>query len=368
MPEKGTPLEPSQELALRLDYDGRRSSLAALAGSVERACDSTLSLNKVPFHSVKSRVKSMRSLLEKIVRKGYEPSLQELDDLVGVRIICLYPKHIDPVVELLKTEFNVLDLVDKRPSTDSSQFGYSSVHLICNVEGTPRSELPEYAGMETQHFEIQVRTIVQEAWAEIEHQLIYKSAVAAPEEIKRPLVRVGAMLELADKEFQEVYDKRQLYIQRLMQTDMSRLREEPLNPDSLLEVLRRKFGWADGWEEVAGGETARHLSELLSEINELGLTTVQQILPLIDKWQDDAYRESERAYMLATGELPAATPEDRTYSFDALTRLDWHRKTKQYFFPIGHMRLILKREFPNYGQLASRQKLVRRIVRKKDRG
>jgi ppGpp synthetase/RelA/SpoT-type nucleotidyltranferase len=131
------------------------------------------------------RIKSAPSALEKIARKAYRRSLDKVTDLIGVRVILLYPSQINTTVALLKREFNVIEYVDKRPGVDSEQFGYSSVHLVCNFLNTERAKLPEYSSFAGMAFEIQVRTILQEVWAEIEHRLVYKSEIEAPKEIKR---------------------------------------------------------------------------------------------------------------------------------------------------------------------------------------
>lgn len=343
-------LKPSQELAIRTDYEKQRGYLEALAGSISRACEAVLTCNDVPYHSVKARVKSLPSSLDKIVRKRYEPSLQQVEDLVGIRVICLYPRHIDPIVSLLEHEFTVLEKVDKRPAPGTTQFGYSSVHLICTLMNTPRANLPEHTGMQDMRFEIQVRTILQEAWAEIEHGLIYKSEGSAPEEIRRQIARVSAVLEMADEDFQRVYDLRETYVQKLKETDLKELSDEPLNADSLMEVIERKLPWAVGWKEIHKHRLTSDVATLLFHMQELDVTKVQQLVFLIDKWHDAEYEESKKGYLITSGQKEPATEEERTYTAKWENDLSrkWHERAKQYFLPIGFIRGVLMYEFPDY--------------------
>lgn len=309
-------------------------------------CESVLEANDIPFHLVKGRIKSAPSALEKIIRKGYEPSLKEVTDLIGIRVIVLYPSHIDSVLELLKKEFTVIETVDKRPGSDSDQFGYSSVHILCNMAGTQRAVLPEHADFAEIPFEIQIRTILQEAWAEIEHRLVYKSQVEAPKEIKRLIKRLSSSLEIADEQFQEIYEKRQTYVQKLKESDQKRLSGEPLNVDSILEVIRRRFSWAEGWEEGDDAEAIHaSLAELVDELQVAGIATVDRLTSILNKWQDEAYRESHRVYQVVSGEIPPRK-EDGRYIPEGMTGLEWHQRTEQYFTPIGHIRMIVEMELP----------------------
>ena len=298
--------------------------------------------------SQKFRIKPIVSVLEKIPRKGLAPSLDQLEDVVGVRVICLYPKHVDPVVELLTREFNVLEREDKRPEPSPEKFGYSSIHLVCTLSGTKRAKLPEYAGVEQSHFEIQVRTILQEAWAEIEHQLIYKSEAAAPDDVKRQITRVSALLETSDKEFQEVYDRREEYAKRLKEADRSTLDKEKLNVDSLLEVIHRKYPWAEGWEQTFEHpeELGKELADLLKDLNECSIRNVQQLIPIIDKWNKHVEEESKQLYVdvIVRGKKRTergviwVPNEGRPY-------VEWAHSKRHFLTPLSLIRGCLEREF-----------------------
>jgi putative GTP pyrophosphokinase len=355
MSDRQRSLKPGHELSIRRDYEARRREFDALAEAIRLICESILRKNGVPFHSVKARVKSVPSVLGKIIRKKYEPALRQLTDLVGIRIICLYPLHVDKVVELLKKEFNVCESVDKRPAQDELEFGYNSVHLVCNLSKTARASLPEYSHLEAKGFEIQVRTILQEAWSEIEHELVYKSEAAAPKDIKRKIVRLSGSLEIADEQFQQIYDSREKYLAKLKEADTQGLEHEQLNVDSLLEVIRRRYNWAAGWEEYYSHGVAASLSELVSDMRRLGITTVRQLVHMTENWYQPEFEDSMTAYLIASGRMPNRTPEDAQYlPFEQMQRdVAWFHKHKHYFMPVAQIRGILYREFPDYEQKMS---------------
>jgi putative GTP pyrophosphokinase len=149
----------TDELAIRADYEARRPLLDELANNIRSVCEQLLETQKIPLHSVEVRVKSISSVLEKISqisRKGCAPSLDELDDIVGLRVICLYPKHVDLIVDLMEREFKVLTRLDKRSEPSPEHFGYSSVHLVCTLSDTQRENLPKYSRVGLTHFEVQV--------------------------------------------------------------------------------------------------------------------------------------------------------------------------------------------------------------------
>jgi ppGpp synthetase/RelA/SpoT-type nucleotidyltranferase len=295
-------------------------------------------------------VKSLPSVFEKIVRKGYPPKLFSCTDVVGIRVMCLYPSHIDRIVGLLRAEFTVLEVVDKRPQSDPERFGYNSVHLLCKIASTNRAALPEYRNFADVIFEVQVRTILQEAWAEIQHRLVYKSKVATPNEVKRIIALLSAHLESADMHFQDIYEKREAYVEKLRNVEASSLEDEPLNIDSVLETLRRQYPWAEGWEKVVGDELVPALTRLLAELSMVGITTVKQLISFVQKWTLQTTEWSKETYAEAVPKRKSADPFARFY--------DWQDKTGQFYTPMGHVMTALKKEFPQSRSDAAAKRLA----------
>ncbi len=176
-----------------------QSLVNAVASLVQQA----LAAENIQVHSVTCRVKRQESLQRKLLRPGktYQ-SLSDITDLAGVRIIAHFADDVDKIAIAVQGLFEIesSQSVDKRQLLDPDRFGYLSLHYIAKLT-TQRATLIEYNRFSHLKFEIQVRSVLQHAWAEIEHDLGYKSAIEVPKNIRRRFARVASLLELADDEF-----------------------------------------------------------------------------------------------------------------------------------------------------------------------
>jgi len=165
------------------------------------------------LHSVTSRVKARASLAGKLARpdKTYR-SLWDVTDLFGLRVILFFE-----------------DSVDKRRQRDAGGFGYRSLHYVCSFGG---DALPPAA-----RFEIQLRTALQHAWAEIEHDLGYKAEDRIPVGARRRFSRVASLLELADSEFVAVREDLERYRLSLPARVADRAGDVPLDRLSWVTLL-----------------------------------------------------------------------------------------------------------------------------------
>lgn len=135
-------------------------------------------------------------------------SLADVHDLLGLRIITYFPDEVDAVAEIVEREFDVDEphSVDKRRLLDPDRFGYLSLHYIVMLDAR-RVGLPENERFADDRFEIQIRSILQHTWAEIEHDLGYQSESAIPAELRRRFSRIAGLLEVADAEFRTIRDE-----------------------------------------------------------------------------------------------------------------------------------------------------------------
>lgn len=181
-------------------YDQEKIIYIELEYKIKDLINSLLKEKGIAIHGIESRVKDRDSLSKKIVEKEYL-SLSENTDTLGLRVITYFEDDVDKIADILKEEFylDVENSVDKRDKNPES-FGYSSLHYILKLKN-PRADLREYSRFNDYKFEIQVRSILQHAWAEIEHDLGYKSKIAIPKEKRRDFARIAGLLELADTEF-----------------------------------------------------------------------------------------------------------------------------------------------------------------------
>jgi len=187
------------------EFDGRLTAYKALSGYSQRLLADLLGIARLQVLSVTDRVKERDSLSEKLSRPGkHYTNLQEVTDVVGLRVVTFFEDEVNEVARIVASEFELIPehCVDRRYYAEPDRFGYKSLHYVCRLPQT-RRDLTETGTYRDELFEVQIRSILQHAWAEIEH-LGYKSPIAMPNEIKHRMSRVAGLLEIADLEFMKV--------------------------------------------------------------------------------------------------------------------------------------------------------------------
>lgn len=200
-------------------FDRQQSKYIDFADGVKRLISTLLIDQAIMVHSVTHRCKSRQSLEKKVSRpeKNYS-SLEDITDIAAIRITTYFADDVDVIASLIESEF-VIDRgesVDKRVYDEPDRFGYLSLHFIAKIN-PERVALSEYRRFSNLRFEIQIRSILQHAWAEIEHDLGYKSAMGVPANVRRRFARVASLLELADSEFQLIRQSLISYEQKMPQ-------------------------------------------------------------------------------------------------------------------------------------------------------
>lgn len=202
----------TRESSLKLDHQDLVPKLNRLKeamiqqlDALVRDCDLTLG---VP---IESRVKTWESIEEKLERKGMTPKeLEEVEDLLGLRVIFLFQRDLDPFHGKIKEIFNVMSEENTSDRLDDAQFGYHSRHYILTMpEGW--NGVPSLNGLTGQKIELQVRTLAQHIWAAASHKLQYKHEQSVPAPLRRSIYRVSALLETVDLEFIRVLDNLKEY-------------------------------------------------------------------------------------------------------------------------------------------------------------
>ena len=144
-----------------------------------------LSDAKIGISAVMCRAKTLESFLEKIDRKHYQNPLTEITDFAGVRVVYLYPGDFPTVEKIICEEFEVLEKVDKLHEKEEDRFGYGAIHFLLRL-GKP-STGARYDHLKNLVCELQVRTVLQDAWAIIDHHLAYKKESDVPTLLRRKL-------------------------------------------------------------------------------------------------------------------------------------------------------------------------------------
>lgn len=165
----------------------------------------TLLLQNQSLHiqSISGRTKDQTSLANKIEKNHHKYHfLDDITDLCGIRIITSYGDEVDKIAAFICQHFSIdkKNSVDKRKKLAPGEFGYASLHLIVNLPVNAKG-ICQGAYGKICKVEVQIRSILQHAWAEIEHDLEYKNPAGTSDEIRRRFCRAAALLEAADCEF-----------------------------------------------------------------------------------------------------------------------------------------------------------------------
>jgi ppGpp synthetase/RelA/SpoT-type nucleotidyltranferase len=193
-------------------YENMRNQYVDLRAEVEVILREALNENQIVFHSIESRVKSVESFREKAGRDKYVDPVNEITDLTGIRVITLFEKEIHQISDIIKELFEIdyQRSEDKSDLLEADKMGYKSIHYIAELspDKIASTELENYIGLK---FEIQIRSILQHAWAEIEHDRNYKFKGELPKNLQRRFYALAGMLEIADREFNTLSEEVEKY-------------------------------------------------------------------------------------------------------------------------------------------------------------
>ena len=156
-----------------------------------------------PIHHMESRLKSLKSIVGKLQRKGLPLTLasaqEELFDIAGVRVICNYIDDIYDLANMLCNQGDVAVLRRRDYIQEPKPNGYRSLHL------TVRIPVFLSTGSVGVPVEIQIRTIAMDFWASLEHQLRYKAEHAVPPSLRAQLKACAEESAALDLRMQAIY-------------------------------------------------------------------------------------------------------------------------------------------------------------------
>jgi putative GTP pyrophosphokinase len=232
--------EDLQHRILR-EYDDSLDLYEGLTVKVHGLIEEILREEGIQVHSITCRVKERESLREKIARpdKSYA-ELSDLTDIAGVRIITYFEDDVDRVAECIEREFVIdrANTVDKRAALDPDQFGYQTMQHIAEF-GPGRTAHIEYRRFSGLKFEAQTRSILQHAWAEIEHDLGYKTRSGVPRGARRRFSALAGLLEIADREFCSLRDELADYERSVPERIETEPQRVEIDKASLLAFIQR---------------------------------------------------------------------------------------------------------------------------------
>ena len=156
--------------------------------------------------TVRGRAKTFEAFWRKLLERegpvqGDEP-FQAITDLLGVRVVTPFMEDIGQVALMMRAHYELVEVDDKALALSVGEFGYDSTHLLVAI---PREVGATHGPVPVEVAEVQLRTTLQDAWAEVEHELVYKADLDVVDlQIRRKLLALNATLSLADTIFQDI--------------------------------------------------------------------------------------------------------------------------------------------------------------------
>lgn len=155
-----------------------------------------------PVEHVKSRIKSEKSIIDKLNKKGYKVTaknmIQHVHDIIGIRIVCSFLSDVYDIVDIIKSskQFKIKEEKDYIKNPKST--GYMSYHLIVLV--------PIYLNETVEYIEaeVQIRTSAMDFWASIDHKIQYKFPSEIPEEVKNEMFNCAVDIRKLDEKMQQL--------------------------------------------------------------------------------------------------------------------------------------------------------------------
>ncbi len=204
-----------------------------------------------------------------------------MQDFVGLRIICLFLSDIPKIGGIVRESFEVIESEDKIDGGDTSSFGYMSVHHIVKFGDGVKGD--RYDDIKNIPFEIQVRTIAMDSWANVSHYLEYKTEQDIPDELKRDFNALSGMFYVADKHFQLFFEQRREKQEEIAETfekgSEKDKDKQPINLDTLTAFMRDKFP-----DREVSDSTS--VSLLIKELLNAGYETIGEIEELVNNSWD----------------------------------------------------------------------------------
>lgn len=200
---------------IRENYETYGEYFAKILQNILVVLQDKIQLSTQPTY--KWRIKCFESYYKKVLKKEAQKinnvnSLICLTDMLGIRLICAFLEDINLAVSQIKNIFEIKEVEVKGTDKKFSEFGYESIHVLVKIpeECFPQKDdrFDSLMPLEGELVcEIQIRTILQDAWAEVEHELIYKTEFSPFDiPLRRKLAAINASLSLADITFQEIRD------------------------------------------------------------------------------------------------------------------------------------------------------------------
>lgn len=255
----------------------QRADYENLCAEIAYILNRQLNKAEIEFSTITYRAKSLNSFLEKIQRKNYQDPISEITDFAGVRVVCLYVDDLVRVENIIAENFKIVEKIDKLPGKGKDQFGYGAIHYIVSLTETFSGA--RYDDLKSFVCEIQTRTILQDAWAIIDHHLVYKNESSIPSILRNRLNSLSGNFQSADEEFKAIRAERRHYLEDIEKSKISREQflENELNLDSFIRYAQWKF------PDLPSGTQVLDVPFFLKPLTEMNLHNLGDLDSIVNK-------------------------------------------------------------------------------------
>lgn len=232
-------LDDTKLAQIKKDFASNFDVYEKLTHKAETLLKETLKSANFKTAYVLSRVKDVDSFSEKIYRKNYDKPFEQMSDIVGIRIVCLYTEDIKKISQLIGGVLTVLHEDDKAVALGPDKMGYRDLHIDARLK-TGDNAFDQY------RFEIQLRTVMFDAFSIISKDLSYKQVPPLPEQLERELKLVSATMELTQYHCDALRDRRKEFIEKVKseaadEANQDSFLKQPIMDDTLRVYIKKHF-------------------------------------------------------------------------------------------------------------------------------
>lgn len=263
-------------------YKAEQPMYESLANKIGNLIEDILEEQGIDYHSVTTRAKEVSSVVEKSKLKKYKDPKKEIQDFAGIRVITFVRSDVVKTCELIKPEFIIDEdnSMDKGKELGEDRVGYRSVHYVAQLS-EDRINLPEYKKFAGMNFEIQIRTILEHAWADISHDRTYKfnNSLTDQNDIRRRFALAAASLEMVDREFDRLANEIEQFSTQVAEGDLSYI----IDDISLTAYMKSIFSDSITYND--------DLEDLIEELNIMEVYTLLDLDKIISELVGKNYKK-----------------------------------------------------------------------------
>lgn len=257
------------------EYKFKKGHFEDFALRVKSIIEEILDIEAIDHLSLEARGKAIDSLERKLEDMQIK-RLEDVHDLSGVRIVAYVKNDVDKIENIIQKNFNAKQLkVDERLGID--KVGYRSEHWLISFT-EDRLKLPEYQRFKGFNAELQIRTILQHAWAQIGHKQIYKPSAILPEKIERDFTLLSGLLEIADNEFNRISHEIIKYQEEVVEKTEKGNLETKIDSISLRQYFDSRF---KPYANPKFGPKDDMVEKIIDEFTKMEVTTLAKLEGII---------------------------------------------------------------------------------------